>query len=75
MSPLYVHPQNPRYFTDDGKRAVYLTGSHTWCNLQDIGFVETPPFPYEDYLDFMKAHNHNFMRLWMFEQPERACWT
>jgi hypothetical protein len=23
----------------------------------------------------MHAHNHNFMRLWMFEQPERACWT
>jgi len=35
--PLRVHPQNPRYFTDDGKRVVYLTGSHTWSNLQDMG--------------------------------------
>ena len=24
--PLRVHPENPRYFTDDGRRAVYLTG-------------------------------------------------
>ena len=41
--PLRVHPQNPRYFTDgttnaDGSlKAVFLTGSHTWSNLQDIG--------------------------------------
>jgi hypothetical protein len=75
MPPLFVHPQNPRYFTDDGRRAVYLTGSHTWCNLQDIGLIDASPFPYEEYLDFMSAYNHNFMRLWMFEQPERACWT
>jgi hypothetical protein len=72
---LRVHPTNPRYFTDDGKRAVYLTGSHTWANLQDIGLAETPPFPYDEYLDFMQAHHHNVMRLWMFEQPERASWT
>lgn len=75
MTPLYPLPSNPRYFTRDGESAVYLTGSHTWCNLQDIGLKETPPFPYQEYLDFMQASNHNFMRLWMFEQPERACWT
>ena len=33
--PLRVHPQNGRYFTDSGGRAIYLTGSHTWSNLQD----------------------------------------
>jgi hypothetical protein len=39
--PLRVHPDNPRYFTDGmknaggGLRAVYLTGSHNWNNLQD----------------------------------------
>jgi hypothetical protein len=55
MPPLFVHPQNPRYFTNDGKRAIYLTGSHTWCNLQDIGLVGTSPFPYEEYLDFMST--------------------
>ena len=75
MPPLRTLPTNPRYFTQDGETAVYLTGSHTWCNLQDIGLSDTPPFPYEEYLQFMQASNHNFMRLWMFEQPERACWT
>ncbi|MGC9349893.1 MAG: DUF6298 domain-containing protein [Anaerolineae bacterium] len=73
--PLRVHPTNPRYFTDDSGRAVYLTGSHTWANLQDIGLVGDPPFLYDEYLAFMVAYNHNFMRLWMFEQPSRACWT
>jgi hypothetical protein len=75
MPPLRPLSTNPRYFTNDGVHAVYLTGSHTWCNLQDIGLKETPPFPYQEYLTFMQAANHNFMRLWMFEQPERACWT
>lgn len=36
---LRVHPDNPRYFADDSGEAVYLTGSHTWANLQDIGLV------------------------------------
>ena len=27
--PLQVLAGNPRYFTADGKNAVYLTGSHT----------------------------------------------
>ena len=35
--PLRVHPDNPRYFTDGSGRAVYLTGSHTWNNLVDMG--------------------------------------
>ncbi|HOU12068.1 MAG TPA: DUF6298 domain-containing protein [Anaerolineae bacterium] len=73
--PLRTHLDNGRYFTDDSGKAIYLTGSHTWANLQDIGLSGDPPFPYEAYLDFMQAYNHNFMRLWMFEQPERACWT
>ena len=73
--PLRAHPDNGRYFTDDRGTAIYLTGSHTWANLQDIGLPGDPPFPYDEYLDFMEAYHHNFMRLWMFEQPERACWT
>ena len=72
---LRVHPDNPRYFTDDSGEAVYLTGSHTWANLQDIGLAGDPPFPYDEYLNFMQSYGHNFMRLWMFEHPERASWT
>ena len=41
--PLRVHPTNPRYFTDDGQRAIYLTGAHTWDNLQDMGETDPPP--------------------------------
>src|SRR5262245_17715422 len=37
IGPLRVHPANPRYFTDGSGKAVYLTGAHTWNNLQDIG--------------------------------------
>ena len=73
--PLRAHPDNGRYFTDDTGAAIYLTGSHTWANLQDIGRPGDPPFPWTDYLDFLQSSHHNFMRLWMFEQPERACWT
>ncbi|MDW8026480.1 MAG: hypothetical protein RMK18_11550, partial [Armatimonadota bacterium] len=69
-SPLRVHPQNPRYFTDDGKRAIYLTGSHTWSDLQDMGPTDPPPkFDFNAYLDFLVQHNHNFIRLWRWEVP------
>jgi hypothetical protein len=68
--PLRVHPQNPRYFTDDGKRAIYLTGSHTWSDLQDMGPSDPPPaFDFDAYLDFLSQHNHNFIRLWRWEAP------
>ncbi len=73
--PLRVHPTNPRYFCDTEGKAVYLTGSHTWANLQDIGRRNGPAFPYDEYLDFMETYGSNFMRMWMFEQPERASWT
>jgi hypothetical protein len=68
--PLRVHPKNPRYFTDDSKRVVYLTGSHTWSNLQDMGLSDPPPaFDFDAYLDFLVQHNHNFIRLWRWEAP------
>jgi len=35
--PLRACPANPRYFTDDTRRAIYLTGSHTWSNMRDKG--------------------------------------
>lgn len=74
-SPLRIHASNPRYFADGSGRAIYLTGSHTWAVQQDIGTEGTPPFPWEEWLGLMKGWNHNFLRMWMFEQPEGACWT
>lgn len=73
VGPLRVHRGNPRYFAGTDGRAVLLTGSHTWSNLQDNGTSDPPPrFDYGKYLDFLVAHNHNFFRLWSWEQ---AKWT
>src|SRR5512132_2707323 len=62
--PLRPHPENPRYFTDGSGRAIYLTGSHTWANLQDSSIAPLETFDWQGYIDMMVSHNHNFMRLW-----------
>jgi hypothetical protein len=70
---LHRSTQNRRYFENATGQIVYLTGSHTWSNLQDNGTVDPPPaFDYPAYLDFLTAHNHNFFRLYSWEQ---AKWT
>jgi hypothetical protein len=72
--PLRVHPDNPRYFTDgttlpDGSpKAVYVTGSHTWNSLVDMGRSDPPErFDFDAYLDFLERHGHNFIRLWTWD--------
>jgi hypothetical protein len=68
--PLRVHPANPRYFTDGSGRAILLTGSHTWGNLQDYQYASLPSPPALDfsaYLDFLEQHHHNCFRLWVWE--------
>ena len=71
--PLQVAATNPRYFADAAGQIVYLTGSHTWASLQDNGGADPPPvFDYNQYLDFLQANNHNFFRLWSWEE---ARWT
>lgn len=73
---LRVHPSNPRYFTDGSGKAIYLTGSHTWAILQDQGKANPPrAFDFAAYLDFLKAHNHNFTRMWTWENARWAPWT
>lgn len=67
--PLRVHPTNPRYFADAQNRAVYLTGSHTWGNMQDMWQGTYTAFNFSAYLDMMQANNHNFVRLWRLELP------
>ena len=79
VGPLRVHPDNPRYFTDgtrhrDGSlKAVYLTGSHTWNNFQHNGVY--PAVNYDEYLDFLQRYNHNFIRLWVWEQGGWDPWA
>ena len=66
--PLRVLKENPRYFTDGSGKAIYLTGAHTWANLQDMGFTDPPPaFDYGAHLDFLTKYHHNFIRLWRWE--------
>jgi len=65
--PLRLLPENPRYFTDSSGRAIFLTGSHTWDNRQDIG---TRRFEWTEYLTRLQEYNHNFIRLWVWEQPK-----
>ncbi len=76
--PLVVCPSNPRYFTvasgsAGSQKAVYLTGSHIWNNFHD-GLGPGPACSqvaeqndYGAYLTFLKAHGHNFIRLWRWE--------
>lgn len=77
--PLVVSETNPRYFTirnshTSDRRAVYLTGSHIWNNFHDgMGpgpdCAATPEkLDYDAYLEFLKDHGHNFIRLWRWEQ-------
>ncbi len=70
--PLKVSTQNPRYFADSSGNIVYLTGTHTWCNLQDCAEVDSPlqVFDYSGYVDFMESTHQDFMRLWMYENYE-----
>ena len=71
--PLRINPDNGRFFVDASGSIVLLTGSHTWLNLQDSGKGFPPPsFDYTQYLNFLQANNHNFFRLWVWEQ---ARWT
>ncbi|HEY4284090.1 MAG TPA: DUF6298 domain-containing protein [Chthoniobacterales bacterium] len=78
--PLRVLKTNPRYFTADGSTAVYLTGSHTWSDLQDMTGGSDPGVAINSYngcdsgeacfrqfLSWAKRHNHNFIRLWRAE--------
>jgi hypothetical protein len=75
---LAVSTANPRYFSHRpgpaAGRAVYLTGSHIWNNLQDgmgpgtEGPADPERFDFDGYLRFLTERGHNFIRLWRWEQ-------
>lgn len=74
--PLRQSRDNPRYFADPSGKIVYVTGLHTWANLQDQGAKEpTPKFDFDHYLDELQRYNHNFIRLWVWEQARWAPWS
>jgi len=74
--PLRVSAVNRRYFADPAGRIVYLTGSEYWKTIQDNGPSNPPPaFDYPGFLDFLQRHNHNFTRLYMWEQARWSAET
>ena len=88
--PLRLGAANSIYFSDSNGKAVYLTGSHNWNNLQDAeppfltdadgkklidpGSATYPKFDFSDYLRFLVRENHNFTRLWTFEEAAWVPW-
>lgn len=74
--PLRVSTANPRYFADGTGKIVLLTGSHTWASLQDYGAASPAPvFDFNGYLNILAQNNHNFVRLWAWENTRWAPWT
>ena len=68
MGPLRRFAANPRYFTANGKTAVYLTGAHTWAELVDRGSPSPPRrFDYVGFLNKLRSWHHNFIRLWAWD--------
>lgn len=70
MGPLVTHPDNGRYFSAtgfSGSKAIYLTGSYTWSNLQD---GDGNGFDYTAYLNTIVANGHNTIRLWTADTPK-----
>jgi len=68
--PLRVSTRNPRYFGDPAGNLVFLTGAHTWGNLQDYRYSSLPSpaaMDFATYLAFLRQHHHNFFRLWTWE--------
>lgn len=72
--PLRASKENPRYFRDASGKIVYLAGSQSggW-DLQDdcwSGYCKPNahiPADFEKHLKLARAHNHNFIRLWIVE--------
>ncbi len=73
--PLKKNPTNPRYFTDQSGKAIYLTGSHTWAVMQEM-WPENEPrhdMDYDGFLQMMEDNNHNFLRFWQYSLYTKNC--
>ena len=71
--PLRVSKRNPRYFEDAQGRILFLTGSHTACDMNDESQKDPPEaFDYSAFLDFLQRNHHNLIRLWTCHQPKHS---
>src|SRR5262249_13808859 len=65
--PLRVHPDN-RATSPTGRAGRSTSPAHTWNSLIDMGRGDPPwPFDFDAYLDFLRRHSHNFIRLWAWD--------
>jgi Chitobiase/beta-hexosaminidase C-terminal domain/Family of unknown function (DUF6298)/Putative collagen-binding domain of a collagenase len=67
--PLSVGSANTRFFVDATGKAVYLTGVHVNNSLVDRS--DKAVLDFTSYLNFLQQYEHNFIRLWAWEQ---AAW-
>jgi hypothetical protein len=71
VSGPLVASRNPHYFQDAQGNVLMLTGSQTWNTLQDWGSDGSlQPLDFDAFVNFLRAHGHNFTLLWTTELPE-----
>ncbi len=74
--PPTCHPANPHIFADADGKALYLTGSHIWDSFQRWGTTDPPAErDFSQYLDFLEANDHNFIRGWTWEHARWIPWS
>jgi hypothetical protein len=68
--PLTVS-RNPNYFKDAHGAVLILNGSQTWNTFQDWGSDGSiQALGFQAFVDFLRAHQHNFTLLWITEMPK-----
>lgn len=73
-SPLRVSATNSHYLTDASGRAMYLSGSHTWDDMQDLSQGAPGAFDFNAYVNFLVAHGQNMTILWRKDLPTYCGW-
>ena len=61
--PLTINTSNPRYFFNSSGEAVYLAGA----SVNEYNLLNGPS-SFSAHLDLLQQQNHNFTRLWAWEQ-------
>lgn len=66
--PLRVSSVNPRYFTDNTGKAIYLTGSQTWYSIVNGDYSDPPAiFDFDAYLTWLESWGHNFFKTFAWQ--------
>jgi hypothetical protein len=69
---LRVHPSNPLFFTNNGGKAIYLSGDQINWEFQDHAFSQPYTYGYKTtldwnwYINFAQRHGFNFLRCWSY---------